>query len=80
MSSGPWWSNKWGKDKICGISHTRLRQGKNANGVYHTTELKCGHRFNTNSLLEWMKVYNNQTRTTCPMCRAVFNINEIIRK
>jgi len=73
----PWWSKKWGKDKICGITHARLRPGTNKNGTHHTTVLKCQHGFYTNPLLEWVK--NCPTDIpTCPVCRIEFKLIDLI--
>lgn len=70
-----WWTKKWGKEHICSISYKKLRPGKNKNGIKYTTTLPCKHRFNTNSLLEWMKVSNNYS---CPICRTNFGLIDII--
>lgn len=74
----PWWSKKWGKDKTCYITHTRLRPGKNKKGVYYTTQLSCNHSFCTYPLLEWIKQCPNNT-PTCPTCRTTINFNELIK-
>lgn len=73
-----WWSNNWGTEYTCGITHTRLRPGKNKNGVYYTTKLKCNHRFCTNPLLEWVKNCPDG-RITCPVCRQTFELQDMIR-
>lgn len=73
----PWWNNKWGSDKLCGISHTRLRPGTNKSGFKYTTVLKCSHGFYTNSLIEWVK--NCPTpEPTCPICRSKFKIIDLL--
>mgnify|MGYP006998153170 CR=1 FL=1 len=36
-----WWNKKWGSNKLCGITHTRLRPGCNKYGIKYTTKLKC---------------------------------------
>lgn len=68
-----WWSEKWGKDNICPITQTRLRQGVNKKGIKYTTELYCGHRFCTQPLLKWLGA-----KSTCPVCRHPFSLKEII--
>lgn len=75
----PWWSKKWGNDKTCYITHTRLRPGKNRKGVYYTTHLDCNHSFCTYPLLEWIKQCPKNT-PTCPACRTAINLNELIDK
>lgn len=59
-----WWKDKWGRDKKCPITTTRLRPGKNKNNIPYTYTLSCKHSFVTNALLQWFKKSNN-----CPMCR-----------
>ena len=77
-SSRPWWSKKWGADKICGITHTRLRPGKNKKGIYRTTRLSCKHAFCTYPLLKWIKICPSSV-PTCPVCRRPFGLEELIR-
>lgn len=62
----PWWSKKYGKDKICAITHTRLRP---KNSIY----LRCGHGFVVNALYNMIKTGS----TKCPLCRQNFNPNFI---
>jgi len=76
--SKPWWSKKWGSNSICGITYSRLRPGKNKNGVYHTSRLKCSHSFCTNLLLEWIKKCPGEP--TCPMCRQQFDLLDLLKK
>ena len=76
--SKPWWSEKWGKENTCCISQTRLRPGKNSRGVYYTTRLKCNHKFCTYPLLEWVKQCPNEI-PTCPVCRAPFVLDDLIK-
>ena len=64
-----WYNKKWGKDKICGITFTRLRQGVNYYGLSYTSHLSCGHAFYTKALIEWAKKSN-----TCPLCRKKFDV------
>lgn len=65
--SEPWWSKKWGKNAICGITMTRLRPGKDKHGIDYVTTLECKHRFYTNALFKWINL--NFQHPTCPMCR-----------
>lgn len=76
--SKPWWSKKWGSNSICGITYSRLRPGKNKNGVHHTSRLKCSHSFCTNLLLEWIKKCPGEP--TCPMCREQFDLLDLLKK
>ena len=79
MSTKPWWSEKWGKNKTCVITQTRLRQGKNKKGIYYTTTLQCSHRFCTYPLLNWIK-NTNGFNSTCPVCRKDFTLSDILKK
>lgn len=54
----PWWSKKWGRDKICPITHVRLRPGNKVK------KLRCGHFFLKKAIDDWLKSNNS-----CPMCR-----------
>lgn len=69
-----WWKEKWGSDKICGITHSRIRPGKSKYGLPYSVKLSCGHYFYTNALIEWIKT----DHSTCPMCRKDINIYEEI--
>lgn len=62
----PHWSKKWGRDKICPITHTRLRPGKNKRGVKYVIELVCGHMFYRSAVLNYIRSCENPV---CPMCR-----------
>ena len=65
-----WWDKKWGKNKICGITHTRLRPGTNKRGTPYVTWINCGHGFYTGVLLEWMvHCFSVYSKPTCPICR-----------
>ena len=70
----PFWKQKWGKNKICNITHTRIRPGKNKQGQPHTVYLECKHGFYRKALAEWVK---NCTKLvpTCPVCRKQFHPN-----
>lgn len=78
MKKKPWWSNKWGSDSLCGITHSRLRPGKNKHGIPLTITLKCLHRFYTGALLEWANKCSSGEIPTCPLCRCSFNVLEIL--
>ncbi len=83
----PWWSSKWGKDNICPITHSRLRPGKNKDGVLNTIKLHCNHRFNRKAILEWLslsyeKIDNGSfyiivNNNKCPVCRACVNYSDL---
>ena len=72
-----WWNKKWGSDKLCGITHTRLRPGCNKYGIKYTTKLKCNHTFYTNPLIEWIKNCPVEI-PTCPTCRKDFKIEDLL--
>ena len=61
------WKKKW-KNKICGITHTRLRPGKNKNGISYSVFLPCKHGFYRSVLNEWIKRCPKDS-PTCPLCR-----------
>jgi len=63
-----WWEKKWGRDKICGITRTRLRPGKNSNGVSRVIHLNCKHSFYRTPLMKWIKMCPVDI-PTCPICR-----------
>lgn len=65
------WKTKW-NDKVCGITHSRLRPGKNKHGESYSVFLTCKHGFYRSVILEWIKnCYPNNP--TCPVCRKSFN-------
>ena len=68
----PFWVKRFGKDKICTISRTRLRPGKNKDGLLYTVFLKCGHGFCRKALVQWAL-----KKRTCPNCRKRFDIIEL---
>ena len=72
MTNTKWWDKKWGKNKLCGITKSRLRAGKNKDGQLYVTWLSCGHGFYTSALLEWVKHCIIRTSPTCPICRKSF--------
>ena len=63
--SQPFWDKKWGKDKICPITFSRLRSGKDKTGLPYTITLNCGHRFYRKALIAWIIKSN----CNCPICR-----------
>lgn len=62
----PKWSERWGKDKICPITQSRLRPGSSRDGIPYTIQLSCNHRFYRKALIHWMLT---QKTATCPLCR-----------
>lgn len=65
------WKKKW-ENKICGITHTRLRPGKNKDGLTYTVFLDCNHGFYRSVLEEWIKNCPINP-PTCPICRHSFS-------
>jgi hypothetical protein len=63
-----WWSKKWGRNRSCGITLSRLRAGKDKYGRPYVTRLKCGHAFYTKALDEWICTCPTEP-ATCPCCR-----------
>ena len=63
----PFWDKKYGKNSICGITLTRLRPGKNKNGISYIVKTKCNHLFYRSALNKWLE--NNNS---CPTCRQKF--------
>ena len=68
-----WWNKKWGRDRICGITRTRLRPGKNKNGQSYVTRLECDHAFYTKALEKWVDLCP-VSPPTCPCCRKSFSL------
>ena len=73
----PWWSYKWGSNALCGITHTRLRPGREKNGVPNIITLECSHRFYTSALLHWALSCPTEN-PTCPLCRHFFDISILL--
>lgn len=72
-----WWDKKWGKDKVCSITHTRLRPGKDKYGLPYVVKIKeCGHLFYRKAILEWVRNCNSQI--SCPVCRKEFDPIQLI--
>ena len=61
---------RW-ENRICGITHTRLRPGKNKKGLSYSVFLPCEHGFYRSALNEWIKRCPKDN-ATCPMCRKKF--------
>lgn len=84
-----WWDKKYGKNAICGITKTRLRPGKNKNGISYIITLPCNHSFYRKPLINWINkskkkyklkdnpdnIYNEFIIdiSTCPLCRCKFS-------
>ena len=66
-----WWNNKYGKNSFCGITKTRLRPGKDKDGISYICKLPCKHYFYRKAIQEWILHVENPT---CPLCRKSFNI------
>lgn len=64
----PWWSHKWGKDKRCVITQSRLRPGKDNKNVPYVIDLSCSHRFYRSALEKWWREKGKQE---CPLCRKL---------
>lgn len=62
---GTFWK-KYGKEQLCGISHSRLRSGRNKDGKPYVVFLKCKHGFYRKPLSIWVEKHN-----TCPICRKI---------
>ena len=69
---------KWGKDSLCGITHTRLRPGRYKNGTKRCVFLSCKHGFYTRPLLYWIQTcYINNKIPLCPICRNTIDMSLI---
>jgi hypothetical protein len=64
-----WWDPKYSKDSICAITQTRLRPGKNKDGIPYVIKLKCNHVFYTSALFCWIDKCNTD-EIKCPVCRC----------
>jgi hypothetical protein len=62
------WDKKYGKDKFCPITQSRLRSGKNSDGVPYTITTKCNHTFYRKALISWLE--NPISQYLCPLCRT----------
>ncbi len=72
--SKPWYNKKWGTDKICGITLSRLRPGKNKNGVSYCVYLSCGHGFYRKPL----RLAILKRNMFCPLCRKEINQHDLL--
>ena len=63
-----WWDCKYNKDSICPITQTRLRPGKNKEGIPYIITLKCKHSFYTKALLYLINTCETD-EIPCPICR-----------
>lgn len=72
-SSSPFWNKKWGKQSICGITHTRLRPGAYEDSTPRCLFLQCGHGFYTRPLFEWIKT-KGENNSVCPLCRMKIDL------
>jgi hypothetical protein len=67
-----WWNDKYGRDKVCAITMSRLRPGKNKDGNKYSVFLRCGHGFVRNAIINVVKS-NINSKPKCPLCRKFFN-------
>jgi len=70
-----WWDKRYGKNAICGITHSRLRPGKDSNGVAYVIKLPCQHAFYRSVLIKWIETSSSYSAPKCPMCRQEFVLN-----
>jgi len=70
------WSKKWGRNKNCGITQSRLRPGKNKYGLSYTLKLPCDHYFYRSAIFKWMFTVFPMN-PTCPLCRKQFDVRII---
>lgn len=72
-----WWDKKWGKNKVCGITFSRLRPGKSNDGYSYVIYLKCNHGFYRKPLGEWVIkcIREYEKEPSCPICRKKFSVN-----
>lgn len=69
-----WWNSKYGKNKVCGITFSRLRPGKSRDGMKYCLFLPCNHGFFRSAIAEWVHKFCLEGRIpTCPMCRQEFD-------
>ena len=71
-----WWNKKYGRDSICGITHVRLRSGKNITGQPYVIFLSCTHGFYRKAIKTWIQI---SFIKTCPICRKTIT-NQDIKK
>lgn len=76
-TNSPWWKEKWSKENICCITLSRLRPGKNKQGIPYVIKLSaCKHRFYRKALIHWIQNSNNNN-LNCPICKQTINLNDI---
>jgi hypothetical protein len=68
----PWWNKKYGKDSICAITHSRLRPGKNSDGLSYCIFLPCKHGFYRSAITN-LVISNSEEILKCPLCRQEFD-------
>lgn len=69
-----WWNKKWGSEKYCSITQSRLRSGKYKDGINRCVYLDCSHGFYTRPLLQWL-----WSNSTCPSCREYVDIEKLFK-
>jgi hypothetical protein len=70
MKRNTFWKKKW-HNKVCGITQSRLRPGKNKYGLSYSIFLDCNHGFYRSALTEWIRKCPSEN-PTCPICRSEF--------
>lgn len=68
----PFWYKKW-SGQLCGITHSRLRPGKNKNGNPYCVFLDCKHGFYRSVITKWANSCLQST-PRCPVCRRKFKL------
>jgi hypothetical protein len=66
------WNKKWGKESLCGITHSRLRPGGYSDGTPRCIFLECSHGFYIKPLFEWIREKGREN-AKCPLCRLPIN-------
>jgi len=77
MISKMWWDHKYGKNRLCGILHSRLRSGIGLDGLSYCIQLKCKHNFYRKALKKWIETCGDNSKT-CPLCRKIFDYRLIV--
>ena len=70
MVKSTFWKKKW-EGQLCGITHGRLRPGRNKKGDPYCIFLDCKHGFYRSVILEWV-INCYPENPTCPVCRTIF--------
>lgn len=68
----PWWNKKYGKHSICAITQSRLRPGKNSDGLSYCIFLPCKHGFYRSAITN-LVISTSQEILKCPLCRHEFD-------